>query len=407
MLIADLHVLLVEDHAFQRAVLLKLLGTLGLRDVETAADGGAALALLQTSPGGFDVIITDMDMPGMDGMEFLRHVGQAAWPLSVVVASAAQDSVLASIERMGLAYGVHVIGVLRKPVTLESLGQVLRRHEDTTARVVAASAPCHVHALDEVLHGLRHGQFEPHFQPKVELATGRLRGLEALARWRRPGERILAPAAFLPALEAEPAHMEELTWQMLLKSAIACAGWRASGLETCVSVNLHARELGDVEFVPRLLAMVRDHGLRPWNLMIEITESGTLQRDCGAAMENVARLHMRGFGLSCDDFGTGYATMEQLARIPFTELKIDQGFVRNAHDGDTALIILRSALQMAHRLKMVSVGEGVQTQQEWDLLLELGCELAQGHFIAPAMQAANVVRWSRQRDSSWSELTAA
>lgn len=407
MLIADLRLLLVEDHPFQRAALLHILGALGARNVRSAADGRAAMALLQASRPGPDIIITDMDMPGMDGMEFLRHVGQAGRPVSVIVASAADDAVLASVESMARAYGVHVIGVLGKPVTLEAMERVLRGHQAAAARPAAVPRPCRVHAVDEIAHGLREGQFEPFFQPKLELATGRLRGVEALARWRRPGEGIIAPAAFLPALEAEPALMEALTWQMLARSTAACAAWRKAGLQTCVSVNISAGGLADVTFVARLAAMVRNHGLKPAHLMLEVTESAAVRTDCGAAMENVARLRMRGFGLACDDFGTGYATVEQLARLPFTELKIDQGFVRNARDRAAARIILRSTLEMARHLGLVSVGEGVQTQQEWDLLLELGCELAQGYFIAPAMEASAVVQWSHQRYTSTPATTAA
>jgi EAL domain-containing protein (putative c-di-GMP-specific phosphodiesterase class I) len=406
MLIGDLHFLVVEDHPFQRAVLLHLLGGLGAHNIRSAADGRAAMELLQSSSRGPDVIITDVDMPRMDGMEFLRHLGQAARPVSVIVTSAAADAVLASVESMARAYGVHSIGVLRKPVTREALAQLLGHDSAGSAPPARATLPCRMHAVDEIARGLDKGQFEPYFQPQLELATGRLRGLEALARWRRPGERIIVPAAFIPALERVPVLMNALTWQMLAKSAVACGAWRKAGLETCVSVNITSSGLADVHFADRLVALLRHHDLKPCHLTLEVTESAAVQLDCGATMESVARLRVRGFGLACDDFGTGYASLDQLARLPFTELKIDQGFLRKARDGAAARIILRSTLEMANRLQLVSVGEGVQTQQEWDLLRELGGGLAQGYFIAPAMEAAAVVAWWRQRDSA-SAATAA
>jgi EAL domain-containing protein (putative c-di-GMP-specific phosphodiesterase class I)/FixJ family two-component response regulator len=396
----DLRFLVVEDHDFQRSALLQILATLGARRVESAADGRAAMAAMAAcnagSPGP-DIIITDLDMPGMDGIEFLRHIGQAAWPVSVIVASAADDAVLDSVRRMAHAYGVMVLGVLPKPVTLGALAALVGRHGATRAGPPGAQPPRQVHTLAEIAQGLRANQFEPFFQPKLVLATGRLQGLEALARWRRPGVGIVSPAAFIPALEGH-ALMETLTWEMLSRSAAASAGWRKQGLDTCVSVNVSAASLTNVQFAGRLAVLVRSHGLEPRHLMLELTESAAVQSDSGAAMENLSRLRLQGFGLACDDFGTGYASMQQLARVAFSELKIDQGFVRQsdiAGDGTAAGVILRATLEMAKRLKLVSVGEGVETQQEWDLLRQLGCELAQGYFIAPPMEAAAVLDWAR------------
>jgi EAL domain-containing protein (putative c-di-GMP-specific phosphodiesterase class I) len=395
--IADLRFLVVEDHAFQRAVLVRLLETLGARHIASAADGRAAMAICEGGACGPDIVITDLEMPGMDGIEFLRHIGQGARPVSVILASAADDAVLASVHGMADAYGVRVLGALRKPVRPAELESLLRLHEGGPGHGRGTQPPPRARAPHEIIEGLRVGQFEPFFQPKVELASGRLRGFEALARWRVPAEGIVPPAAFIPALEGHTA-MEVLTWAMLERSAAACAGWRAHGLATTVSVNISPTALADVAFSGRLAALVAGQGLEPAHLILEVTESAAVRSDSGPAMENLSRLRLLGFGLACDDFGTGYASMQQLARVAFTELKIDQGFVRQSRsvrEGATARVILRATLAMARELGLVSVGEGVETREEWDLLHALGCEQAQGYFIARPMEGARVLDWAR------------
>ena len=134
-------------------------------------------------------------------------------------------------------------------------------------------------------------------------------------------------------------------------------------------------------------------------MCLEITESAATS-NLGAALENLTRLRMAGFGLSIDDFGTGYSSMEQLAHIPFTELKVDRAFVSNAVRHEAARVVLASSLQIARQLKLTSVAEGVETQDEWDLLQQLGCDVAQGYYIARPMQSDTYVEWLRELSRS-------
>lgn len=180
---------------------------------------------------------------------------------------------------------------------------------------------------------------------------------------------------------------------MLRKAAAFCGAWRAaSGLDVSMSVNLSIKSLSNAQLADRVTALVRDEHLEPRYMVLELTESAATT-DVGAALENLARLRMKGFGLSIDDYGTGYSSMQQLTRIAFTELKIDQSFVANAARQQSARVILESSLDMAKKLNITSVAEGVETQQDWDLLHQLGCQLGQGYFIAQPMDARALLKW--------------
>jgi EAL domain-containing protein (putative c-di-GMP-specific phosphodiesterase class I)/CheY-like chemotaxis protein len=386
---AALRFLVVEDHDFQRGAVLRMLARLGATDCLEAADGEAAVRVLAGAQPPVDIIISDLDMPGMDGIEFIRTVGASGRPVAIVATSAAERSVLASVESMAAAYGIALLGVLTKPLMLPALQEVIARHRPAPPSSVAGGQ---VFSLQEIRAGLARDQFEPFLQPKVELATRRVRGFEALARWRHPEAGVVAPQGFVPVME-EHGLIDDLTGVMLRKAAACCGRWRAAGHDLSVAVNLSVKTLADVQMADRLVALVKAAGIEPRHVILELTESAAAGDKLGPVLENLARLRLKGFGLAIDDFGTGYSSLQQLARVAFTELKIDHSFVRHAAGREAAMILLQSTLEMAHKLKLVSVAEGVETGTEWDLLKRLGCHLAQGYFIARPMDAADVPGW--------------
>lgn len=391
-------ILVVEDHDFQRAALLKMLASAGAGKLLQAADGEAALRLLQAVGEAVDIVISDLDMPGMDGIEFIRRLGALASPPAVIAISAVDSAVLASVEAMATAYGLPLLGVLTKPLSSHRLQELIDRHGHRHRLGVAAQggalgAPAPAFSLAEIAAGLERDEFEPWFQPKVELASGRVCGFEALARWRHPDNGIVPPASFLPAME-EGGQVDALTFAMLRRAAACCAQWRSGGHELSVAVNLSVRSLADVALADRLAATLRQEGLEPRHMILEVTESAAAAGPgLGPVLENLARLRLKGFRLAIDDFGTGYSSMQQLARVAFTELKIDRSFLRDAAAREAGRVILQSSLQMARKLQLVSVAEGIESAPEWDLLRALGCDLGQGYFIAAAMAADAVAPW--------------
>lgn len=386
---------MVEDSEFQRKTLVEMLTLSKARNVYSADNGQRALKLLAALDTRVDIIISDLEMPTMDGMEFVRHVATGGFRNSVIIASALEPRLLASVEKMAKAYAINLLGVISKPITLENLEPLLNRHVPPGPRLKVPPKAKLSFALDEIMDGLEQKEFYAVFQPRVELATRRVVGAQALARWRHPQHGILYPAAFIQVLE-DAGKIDELLWVMLRKSAALCSTLNASGKKSygSIALNLSIKSLGNVDLANRLADIARGYNVEPCQMCLEITESAATT-DVGAALENLTRLRMKGFGLSIDNFGTGYSSMQQLTRIPFTELKIDASFVTRAVTHESARVFLISSLQLAKNLNILTVAEGVETQAQWDLLAELGCDLVQGFFIAKPMMGAAYVDWLR------------
>jgi EAL domain-containing protein (putative c-di-GMP-specific phosphodiesterase class I)/AmiR/NasT family two-component response regulator len=378
---ADLHVLIVEDHDFQRRALGHLMRSLGAAEVYEAKDGIDALKKLRQQANDIDLILCDLDMPNMDGMEFIRHFGQLDCPAAVIISSAHDSNVINSVQIMAQAYGVRLLGVIEKPATIAVISQLLATaNQELPLSQTQVFAALPGFSLEEIKEGIEAGQFEPFFQPKADIHTGRIVGAEALARWRHPERGIVGPYAFIDTLERS-GNLDALTFLMLRRAALAVRGWQKHDLDLCVSVNLSLTSLEDTALADRITRTVAGVDVDPSRIILEITESAAMT-EVAPALENLARLRLRGFGLSIDDFGTGFSSMQQLGRIAFTELKIDRSFVSRMTDNKEARAIVESSIDMARRLKISSVAEGVESQNEWNALKAAGCKLAQGYFIA-------------------------
>ena len=392
MRIEELHLLVAEDDEFQRKTLVRMLTALGAKQISAGGDGKAALDIFRTALPPVDIIISDLEMPGMDGMEFMRHVGEADRPVSVILSSALDGALISSVEAMTKAYGITLLGAMSKPVTQDKLRALVEKYAPPKPRAARPAAP--PIPLDEIRRGLKAGEFEPFFQPKVSLADGTVTGAEALARWRHPEKGLVAPYAFIGAME-QAGLIDDLTWVILEKSAARCRGWVGRGQQMTVSVNLSLKSLEEPGLAERITERVAGQKLDPKYIVLEITESAAMA-DVGKALENLTRLRMRRFALSIDDYGTGYSSMQQLSRVPFSELKIDQSFVSSALERESSKVILSSSLDMARKLGLKAVAEGVETRAHWNLLQSLGCDIAQGYFIAKPMEAAAFEDWALQ-----------
>src|SRR5882672_10748177 len=371
--INELRFLVVEDHGFQRWMAANLLESLGANYVFSASDGREALLMLEGREPPIDVIVTDLDMPGMDGMEFIRHVAEGKYPAALIVASAMDPALVASVEAMARAYGARLLGAIPKPLTAKKLKEAIAGH--LVASDVNGHAQPRSFSVEQLAAGLERGEFEPFFQAKIVSNTQATSGAEAVARWRNPQHGIIRPQDFIESME-ESSLIDALTEMVVKEAARNCRRWCEAGSDITVSVNLSGKSLHDVSLADRLVKIVGEQGLEAKHLIFEVTES-VATSDLGRALENLSRLRMRGFGLSIDDYGTGYSSMERLTRVPFTELKIDQSFVKNAVTQPSSRAVVESSLEMAAKLGIVAVAEGVETRSEWELVRALGCPLAQ------------------------------
>jgi EAL domain-containing protein (putative c-di-GMP-specific phosphodiesterase class I) len=332
-------------------------------------------------------------MADPNSVSLIRLIAQRRLPTSVLLTTNMQRSLIAAVEAMVIACGAPFLGTVPRPIKANTLHDMLSQ----VAEPSAGGKPevDRRFGAGEIAEGLRRGQFEVFFQPKVEVRSGELKGAEALVRWRHPEFGIVFPSAFIETVETA-GLVDELT-SIVAKLAMAdCREWRAAGLDIGVSVNLSVLSLQDPSFADSLAAIASAAAVDPAQIVLEITESAA-PLDLGRKVETLLRLRMKGFGLSIDDYGTGYSSMKRLTRAPFTELKIDQGFVRGAVRSDSDRALVESSLHVASRLGIPAVAEGIESYQEWQLMLSLGCAMAQGYYIARPMPAPAFRDWARNR----------
>lgn len=382
--LGEMNLLVVEDDAFQRRLIVSMLHSLGATRIQEAENGKQAIDRVRDPQlQSIDLVLCDLNMPEMDGLELLRLLGKEDTQPITVIVSALDEKLLSSANLMAKMYGVRLQGALPKPLTRHSLSELLTQPIKGDKKWQPQQA-AHTFALEEILQGIKDDQFEPYFQAKVDIKSGRLVGAEALARWVHPQLGIVAPYAFIPLLE-QSGQIDELTFAILRKSAQACRAFHDQGHILTISVNLSLNSLNEVSLAERIIATTQQAGIDPHYIVLEITESAAMT-ETGAAMENLTRLGMHGFLLSIDDYGTGYSSMQQLTRIAFGELKIDQSFVKDAALHDSLRIVVQSSIEMAHKLQVKSVAEGVETQSDWDMLHAIGCDTAQGYFISRPLE---------------------
>lgn len=252
-------------------------------------------------------------------------------------------------------------------------------------------SPRRLALFGELRHAIDRKQLFLLYQPKIDLPSGRLIGVEALIRWDHPEHGVIPPDEFIPVAERSGLIKPLTLW--VLESALGqCRAWHQAGLPLSVAVNLSARNLHDLELPEQVAGQLRASGVAPSRLELEITES-VVMSDPSRAMDVLTRLSALGAKLSIDDFGTGYSSLGYLKRLPVHQLKIDKSFIIDLarNTGDT--VIVRSTIELAHNLGLTVVAEGVETPEVRRKLIELGCDSAQGYGIGRPMAADDVVRW--------------
>ncbi len=383
-------VLIVDDSRTQRQHAVRLCHDLGVGRVLEACHGRQALEMIAAMVPQPSLAIVDLEMPEMDGIELIEALQQQGLRIPIVLLSGHGDALLDSVQSLGTS----VVRGLHKPLKSSDLQAVLEQVLSPSAplpeRRRAPRMPIDAAMLEQAI---REGGITPHFQPKADTRTGMLRGVEALARWNHPVLGMVPPDQFIPLAE-RVGLIHALTLSMMDRSFLQCSAWQSRGMRLTLSINLSPQLLASPDIVNEICARQMRYGLAPSQLMLEVTE-GSMVESCSAAHSALVRLRLKGFGLSIDDYGTGFSSLQQLSRIPFTELKIDRSFVHGAHHRKSLRVILESALDLARRLNLSTVAEGVEHLEDWRLLQDFGCTSAQGWLIAKAMPGEDLPTWNR------------
>jgi EAL domain-containing protein (putative c-di-GMP-specific phosphodiesterase class I)/ActR/RegA family two-component response regulator len=382
-------ILVVDDEPFVLKVLVRQLTQLGYETVLSYESAREALAMLERDADAIDVVFTDLQMPEMDGIEFLRQLVERGYDGRIVLVSGEDRRILKSAEKLARSRGLQVLGSLAKPATREQLRERLvddRRDEPAyLTDLLPDSLP------DSLRAALAAGAIHPCFQPQVSFATGRVTGFEVLPGWRRADGSLDTADRFLSAAQ-QYAILNDFTRATLPGVLEQAARWHRFGDDFRLGLNLSMDDLASLDF-PDFVADAAAHAGFPLSrLVLEVTET-RITRERLLSLDVLTRLRLKRISLLIDDFGTGHASLEHLRDIPFDELKLHTSFVRGAGREASVTAIVEASLALARQLSMRTIAHGIDDLDDWRTLRAMSCEVAQGEFVGAALAADALPAW--------------
>lgn len=386
----ELSVLVADDSVTQRMHAQSICTELGLQDIYGAKDGRDALKVLLAH--SVDVALIDLEMPIMDGVELLRSIAQEKCAKSVIILSAKDPILIASVGTMAEADGLHVLGTFQKPLQRDLLETSLLRYvrELKTADVGELAPQSDVTVID-FCNALDAGEITLAYQPKLTVQGLILRGVEALARWKHPQKGNISPGVFIPLAERH-GLIDTLTRELLVVAFKQKRDWQQYGLRFHLAFNLSPLSLADSGLSDWLFDLAQQYGIPPEEITLEVTENALLG-ELACAIRTLARLRLKGFNIAIDDYGTGFANAQQLSRVPATELKIDRSLVHQVSTRPQQGTILASTVDLAKNLKLITVAEGVETLEDYRILIELGVDQVQGFYFSKPLYPDDLLEW--------------
>jgi EAL domain-containing protein (putative c-di-GMP-specific phosphodiesterase class I) len=338
------------------------------------------------------VILLDLKMPDVDGIELLRTLAAEKCRAHIVLTSGAGEKILGSAIQLGRERGLDMREPLPKPIRLDALRQRLSEYSRETlhpADVETAVAQDHLFL---------------EYQPKLDMRRRRITGAEALVRWQHPVRGRIAPDQFIGLAEQSGLITEVTDW-VVAKATRQAASWSADGLALNIAINISAADIADIDLPDRLMRHCANAGINPETLTLEVTETGAM-REPVQMMDVLTRLRLKGFKLAIDDFGTGYSSLVQLQKMPFSELKIDQSFVMNMTTDRDCAVIVEIVIDLARKLGLASVAEGVEDEGTLAALAKMSCDTAQGYHLSRPLGAEAFLQFLRQHDGERTKTAA-
>ena len=395
-------ILVVDDDPIFAALMEQFLIQHGATGVAIACDGQNALELLVADPVSFDGIVLDLAMPNLDGVRFLRSIAELAFVGRIAIVSGEIAPIRDSARKLAGLLGLACSATFGKPADFDAIA----RHMVASQPAAPAPMPEPVDA-EEINAGLRRSRLSAYYQPRIDLASGKVTGAEALARMSDSTGSMIDAAQMINLAERNGA-INDITWRMVeIIAQDAASLQRELGRPLVISFNISASILTNENFAQALGEIVRQSGLAPENFVVEITES-LLPTDHARSLESLTLLRMQGFGLAIDDFGTGHSNIEKLQMFPFSELKIDRSFLSAAARDGFALACVEASVALARKLSLVVVGEGVETEKDLALARNCGIDLAQGYLFSRPLPFADFLEFverHEQRDQHWRQAS--
>lgn len=380
-----LKLLVVDDDAAFAKIIENIAVGVGMDVILT--DDSREFASLYTDD--LDIVVLDVFMPEIDGIELLRFLSSKNAQASIVLMSGGDKGILHSVQELAIERNLTVLGALQKPFSVNDLEDVFAKHISRSQPNVSNLAP--MPTMADLQRAIEHGELFVDYQPQVTMEDASVVGVEALVRWRHPTMGVIPPNLFIPM--AEEGDLIEAISMIVSKIAInQQSQWRQAGLDLCMSINISPKNLSDLDLPEKMMDCALENGGQIDRIMFELTETALLS-DVTGSIDVLSRLRMKNFKLSIDDFGTGYSSLQQLVRVPFTELKIDQSFVQKIVSDEECKTIAEISILLAHKLEMNVVAEGVEHEEEWETLKEMGCDIGQGYWVGRPMPADDLTAW--------------
>ena len=395
---ANRKILILDDDAAVGQTIQWIAEGLGF-DAEFVTTGESFFAALQRSSP--DMITIDLVMPDLDGVEVMRLLAARGSNAKIVISSGIGTRILDAAQRSAVEHGLSIAGVISKPISMEALRSLVgdgnRAEEAACAETETMLREPLAVTQDDLRNALDRRQFVMAYQPKIYLKNGATAGFEALVRWLHPERGLVGPDQFIPMAE-QTGLIDALTADVFEQSVTWLSEvFPESDLK--LSLNLSAKSLVDIHLVDNLSSLCMRLRIAPERLVIEVTETSAMI-DPTLSLDLLTRLRVKGFQLSIDDFGTGFSSMVQLVRLPFSEIKVDKSFVMQARQSSESRSVIKSIVDLGHSLGLQVAAEGVEEQETLDYLKELGCDLAQGYLIARPMSGESARQWVQERAMS-------
>lgn len=344
----------------------------------------------QHQPG---YLVLDLLMPDMDGVEVLVELAKRNCKAKLVILSGVNHSILQAAQRSATEHNLNVLGIATKPFVFERLRNLLVQDANTIAlekNKVNGREDCVNVTQDELKLALTRKELFVVYQPKVSCVSGTVAGFEALVRWQHPEKGMVMPDDFIPLAESSEL-INELT-DYVVTEALQWYSKHLLDTDIHLAINISAKNLKESSFADKLSDKCRQYNFSPNKLICEITETSMME-DVPGALELLTRLRLKGFQLSIDDFGTGFSSMQQLVRLPFSEIKIDKSFVLNSSHSSESMSVVKSIIELGKRLELRSSAEGVEDEEALKGLRDMGCDLLQGYHIARPMAGDLTLEW--------------
>lgn len=383
--IANKSVLIVDDEAELTGLIAELAEAEGL--VSQQLNDSTQFETIYKDH--FDLIFIDLMMPGKDGVQLLRHLGEKSSSVPIVIMSGFDNGILSVAYELAKEHRLNIIETVSKPFRVQQIRKLLEAVKRPKA---IETRPFETQPIaltvDGILHAIKDNQFCFFYQPQIELSDNSIYGYEALARWHHPEHGLIKPADFISFLEKN-SLISTLSLSLLHASLTEIRSLPGTD-KTKFSINVSTDQLNELDLPDYIHSDLLANDIEPARLTIEITETGLI-RDNKSTLDILARFRLKGFNLAIDDFGTGSAMYEHLQKLPINELKIDKSFVTKCLTDMKSKVIVEHTVSLAKQLGLRTVAEGVESGEVAAYLKDVGVDIAQGYYFGKPMSYTDIL----------------